>query len=92
MVHEGNHRLYGHRGIAACRVALAEGGVLAVWSAHHDELYLRRLEKGGFAATAKVVPARGPLGGLKHVLFIAVKAAPARWPGRRKARGVDRRR
>jgi hypothetical protein len=85
MVHEGNHRLYGHRGIAACRVALAEGGVLAVWSAHHDEPYLRRLEKGGFTATARVVPARGPLGGLKHVLFIAVKAAPARWSGR--ARG-----
>ncbi len=104
MVHEGNHRLYGHRGIAACRVALAEGGVLAVWSAHHDEPYLHRLEKGGFAATAKVVPARGPLGGLKHVLFIAVKAAPGRRPGRGraggkagekaggKARGVDRRR
>ncbi len=104
MVHEGNHRLYGHRGIAACRVALAEGGVLAVWSAHHDEPYLHRLEKGGFAATAKVVPARGPLGGLKHVLFIAVKVAPGRRPGRGRAggkagekaggkpRGVDRRR
>ena len=107
MVHEGNHRLYGHRGIAACRIALAEGGVLAVWSAHHDEPYLRRLEKGGFAATARVVPARGPAGGLKHVLFIAVKAAPAGRGGRGGAgggragasgkrggagRGVDRRR
>ncbi len=107
MVHEGNHRLYGHRGIAACRIALAEGGVLAVWSAHHDEAYLRRLEKGGFAATARVVPARGPAGGLKHVLFLAVKAPPARWPGRggggagrggpsgaraTGVRGVDRRR
>ena len=107
MVHEGNHRLYGHRGIAACRIALAEGGVLAVWSAHHDEAYLRRLEKGGFAATARLVPARGPAGGLKHVLFLAVKAPPARWPGRggggagrggpsgaraTGGRGVDRRR
>ena len=107
MVHEGNHRLYGHRGIAACRIALAEGGVLAVWSAHHDEAYLRRLEKGGFAATARLVPARGPAGGLTHVLFLAVKAPPARWPGRggggagrggpsgaraTGGRGVDRRR
>ena len=107
MVHEGNHRLYGHRGIAACRIALAEGGVLAVWSAHHDEAYLRRLEKGGFAATARLVPARGPAGGLKHVLFLAGKAPPARWPGRggggagrggpsgaraTGGRGVDRRR
>jgi spermidine synthase len=78
MVHEGNHRLYGDRGIAHCRVALAEGGVLAVWSAHHDEPYLRRLQKGGFEATARVVGSRGPAGGLKHVLFVAVKAPPAR--------------
>jgi spermidine synthase len=98
MVHEDNHRLYGHRGIAACRAALAEGGVLAVWSAHHDEPYLRRLQRGGFEATARVVPARGPAGGLKHVLFVAVKAPPARRgagaPGGRGGRGpkVDRRR
>jgi len=81
MVHEDNHRLYGHRGIAACRAALAEGGVLAVWSAHHDEPYLRRLQRGGFEATARVVPARGPAGGLKHVLFVAVKGPPARRGG-----------
>ena len=55
--------------------------MLAVWSAHHDESYLRRLQRGGFEATAKVVPARGAAGGLKHVLFIAVKADPARRGG-----------
>jgi spermidine synthase len=98
MVHEDNHRLYGHRGIAACRAALAEGGVLAVWSAHHDEAYLRRLQRGGLEATARVVPARGPAGGLKHVLFVAVKAPAARRgagaPRTRGGRGakVDRRR
>jgi spermidine synthase len=98
MVHEDNHRLYGHRGIAACRAALAEGGVLAVWSAHHDEPYLRRLQRGGFEATARVVPARGPAGGLKHVLFVAVNAPPARRgggaPRTRGGRGakIDRRR
>ena len=81
MVHEANHRLYGHGGIAACRAALAEGGVLAVWSAHHDERYLHRLQRGGFEATARVVPARGPAGGLKHVLFVAVKAEPERRRG-----------
>jgi spermidine synthase len=81
MVHEDNHRLYGHRGLAACRAALAEGGVLAVWSAHHDEPYLRRLQRAGFEATARVVPARGAAGGLKHVLFIAVKAEPGRRGG-----------
>ncbi len=94
MVHEANHRIYGERGVAACRAALAEGGVLAVWSAHHDEPYLRRLQRGGFEATARVVGSRGPAGGLKHVLFIAVKPAPGRRPGGRGGRGakVDRRR
>jgi spermidine synthase len=90
MVHEANHRIYGDRGVAACRAALAEGGVLAVWSAHHDEPYLRRLEKGGFTATARVVPARGAAGGLKHVLFIAVNAPPARRRGGRGAAGRSR--
>ena len=72
-VHRANHRLYGEAGIAACRAALAEGGVLAVWSAHHDLPYLRRLERAGFAAEARIVPARGDAGGLRHVLFLAVK-------------------
>lgn len=99
MVHEANHRIYGHGGVAACHAALAEGGVLAVWSAHHDEPYLRRLQQGGFQATARVVPSRGAAGGLKHVLFLAVKAPPDRRGGRAgpgrgrgsRGRGVDHR-
>ena len=86
MVHESNHRLYGPSGIGACRAALREGGVLAVWSAHHDERYLERLQRGGFEAEAKIVPARGEAGGLKHVIFLAVKRdalrrGPARGAG-----------
>jgi spermidine synthase len=84
MVHESNHRLYGSAGVASCRAALAEGGVLAVWSAHHDEPYLERLQRGGFEATSRVVAARGEAGGLKHVLFLAVKADP---PQRGRAAG-----
>ena len=78
MVHEANHRLYGPSGIAACREALREGGCLAVWSAHHDERYLERLSRGGFAAEVKIVPARGEAGGLKHVIFLGVKRDAAR--------------
>jgi len=100
MVHEANHRIYGHRGVAACHAALAQGGVLAVWSAHHDEPYLRRLQRGGFEAAARVVPSRGAAGGLNRVLFFAVKV-PWGGPGARgvrggtrggAGRGVDRRR
>jgi predicted O-methyltransferase YrrM len=85
MVHESNHRLYGPSGIAACRAALKDGGCLAVWSAHHDERYLDRLQRSGFAAETKIVPARGDAGGLKHVIFLAVKRDSER-PGARPER------
>jgi len=87
MVHESNHRLYGPGGIALCREALRDGGCLAVWSAHHDERYLERLQRGGFDAESRIVPARGDLGGLKHVIFLAVKKDSER-PGARHARGL----
>jgi spermidine synthase len=86
MVHESNHRLYGPGGIALCRDALTDGGCLAVWSAHHDERYLERLQRCGFDAQAKIVRSRGELGGLKHVIFLGVKTDAQR-PGARRASG-----
>ncbi|HET9553288.1 MAG TPA: hypothetical protein VFP50_10000 [Anaeromyxobacteraceae bacterium] len=90
MVHEENHRLYGPAGIAACREALRDGGVLAVWSAHHDDRYLERLQRGGFAAEAKIVPARGDAGGLRHVIFLGVKRDSERPGARPEARAAGR--
>jgi spermidine synthase len=87
MVHRSNHRLYSPAGIALCRDALRDGGCLAVWSAHHDDRYLERLERSGFEAQAKVVPARGEQGGVKHIIFLAVKKDAER-PGARHARGL----
>jgi len=81
MVHASNDRLYGPRGIARCRDALREGGCLAVWSAHRDTGYLARLERAGFAAEARVVPARGAAGGQRHVVFLGVKRGLPRGPG-----------
>jgi spermidine synthase len=85
MVHASNHRLYVPQGIAMCRDALRDGGCLAVWSAHHDVRYLERLQRCGFDAQVKIVPARGDQGGLKHVIFLAVKQDRER-PGARHAR------
>jgi spermidine synthase len=94
MVHEANHRLYGKAGVAACRDALREGGCLAVWSAHHDERYLERLQRSGFEAETRIVPARGDAGGLKHVIFLGVKRASpphrARPPAARPAKVAGR--
>jgi spermidine synthase len=69
-----NERLYGEKGVRACRDALRGGGVLAVWSAGPDERYRERLERAGLVAEAQVVPARsGTSKGVRHVVFLGVK-------------------
>lgn len=73
-----NQRLYGVRGVKACRDALKAGGVLAVWSAGPDEAYLERLRRSGFTAVARTVTARAT-GGVRHTVFLATKdTAPRR--------------
>jgi predicted membrane-bound spermidine synthase len=65
----GNDRLYGDRGIAACRAALRPGGVLGVWSAGPaDTPWKDRLARAGFVAELQHVTAR-PGGGARHALF-----------------------
>lgn len=74
LAHAANDRLYGSKGIRACRDALRAGGVLAVWSAGPDERYRERLDKAGFAAEVVPVPARsGTAKGVRHVVFVGVK-------------------
>jgi len=86
IAHPANRKLYGAKGVRACAEALRPGGVLAVWSAGPDEPYVERLTRAGLTARAEVVPARAG-GGVKHVIFVARKAAPrppgARPPGTR---------
>ena len=74
VAHPANERLYGGKGVRACRDALRAGGVLAVWSAGPDERYRERLEKAGLAAEVQAVPARsGTSKGVRHVVFLGVK-------------------
>ena len=69
-----NDRLYGDAGVRACRDALRQGGVLAVWSAGPDEGYRARLERAGLEVQVRSVPAReGTSRGARHVVFLAVK-------------------
>jgi spermidine synthase len=69
-----NDRLYGEKGIRACRDALRSGGVLAVWSAGPDERYRGRLERAGLAVEVETVPAReGTSKGTRHVVFVGAK-------------------
>jgi spermidine synthase len=73
LIHDANARLYAAAGVASCHVALKKGGALAVWAAGPDDGYLRRLQRGGFSASAVRVAPRPGAGGRKHVVFVAVK-------------------
>jgi spermidine synthase len=68
-----NDSLYSPRGLQAARLALAPGGILAVWSAHRDPAFTRRLREAGFQVDEVSVRARGNGKGARHVIWFAQK-------------------
>lgn len=69
----GNDSLYSHKGLAAARDALKPAGVLAVWSAHPDDAFTRRLTQSGFHANPVNIRANAKRGGARHVVWVAVR-------------------
>ena len=69
----GNDRLYSVAGLAAAKTALAEGGILAVWSAGDDPIFTRRLSASGFAVELARVRARANGKGARHTIWLAEK-------------------
>ena len=69
----GNDRLYSAKGLAAAKAALRPGGVLAVWSAHPDEAFTKRLKQAGFAVEEVKARAHGKRGGSRHLIWLARK-------------------
>ena len=70
---DANDQLYGLPGLARARTALKPGGVLAVWSAHPDDKFTRRLGDAGFAAEAVRVRARHGGRGARHTIWLATR-------------------
>ena len=68
---KANDALYDHSGLAAARVALRPGGVLAVWSSAPDAGFARRLGQAGFSVEETRVRARRGGGGARHVIWLA---------------------
>ncbi len=68
---EANDRLYDLSGLAAARVALVPGGVLAVWSSAPNQAFTGRLRRAGFDVEEVGVRAKGVRGGSRHVLWLA---------------------
>jgi spermidine synthase len=71
LTRKGNDWLYGRAGLDAACAALRPKGVLAVWSAVPDRLFVQRLRRVGFEVDDVRVRARGSRGGRPHTIWIA---------------------
>ncbi|HUS28050.1 MAG TPA: hypothetical protein VMZ53_06060 [Kofleriaceae bacterium] len=67
-----NAKLYGLKGLMACRKALVRGGMLGVWSVENDNAFTGHLTAAGFDVDKQRVPSR-PGSSVKHVVWIARK-------------------
>ena len=67
----GNDRLYSAKGLAAAKAALKPGGSLAVWSAHPDDAFTKRLRQAGFEVEEIRARANGKRGGARHLIWLA---------------------
>ncbi len=65
-----NDRLYERSGLRRLRAALAYDGLLAVWSAHPDADFERRLRAAGFSEVRAEVARTGKGRGARHVIFL----------------------
>ena len=52
---------------------LKAASVLAVWSASPDRAFAKRLRRAGLEVTEVSVRARGPRGGGRHIIWLALR-------------------
>lgn len=75
LTRKGNDWLYAREGLEAAFAALRAEGVLAVWSVSSERSFTRRLKQAGFEVKEACVHARGPRGGGRHMIWIAVRGS-----------------
>jgi len=75
LTRKSNNWLYSKEGLEAAFAALRTEGVLAVWSVSSDRSFTRRLKQAGFEVKEVCVHARGPCGGGRHTIWIAVRGS-----------------
>ena len=72
LTQNNNNWLYSPSGLGALYNCLRPRGMLAVWSAGEDSMFVNLLKKAGFSAEARTVRAR-PGKGSRHTIFLAKK-------------------
>jgi spermidine synthase len=71
LTQESNGWLYSRAGLTRMHRVLSPGGTLAVWSAHPDDAFTRRLAQAGFQPTTHTVRARANGKGPRHTIWVA---------------------
>ncbi len=71
----GNDWLYSKDGLNTAYASLKSEGILAVWSAGPDRIFSKRIRSAGFTVEEKRVRARGPRGGARHTIWLAIKGS-----------------
>jgi spermidine synthase len=66
-----NDQLYSKTGLARAKAALKPGGLLAIWSAAPDAVFLRRLKAAGMSVEEVGVRARSNGKGPRHIIWFA---------------------
>lgn len=72
-----NARLYSEQGLASARSALRTGGILAIWSATHDDRFAGKLARHGFSVRvieterSALSPSDGEID--RHVIILGCK-------------------
>ncbi|MDY0207050.1 MAG: hypothetical protein RBR82_10570 [Pseudomonas sp.] len=72
ITHSDNNWLYSTPGLEALYNSLRPEGMLAVWSAGPDSMFVIQLKKAGFQVTVQTVRSR-PGKGSRHTIFLAKK-------------------
>ncbi|MCK9535263.1 MAG: hypothetical protein M0Q98_11315 [Pseudomonas sp.] len=72
ITHSNNNWLYSARGLEALYNSLRPEGMLAVWSAGADSMFVIQLKKAGFKVEVRTVRGR-PGKGSRHTIFLAKK-------------------
>ncbi|MEP3227277.1 MAG: MnmC family methyltransferase [Parasphingorhabdus sp.] len=66
-----NDHLYSNAGLHAAKLALRNGGILAIWSSAGDPAFTRRLQQNGFAVEEHPISARANGKGARHMIWLA---------------------